>query len=203
MTRGIERGGIHEGVKGVACVTAGNLGPRKGGLDRLPRGRVSKQVAGQPVEPRFQGVGPGTHRGKLSRRKRAEGGLAAVGEKPTGSDKMVTRRAPGNGVRAAGVVPNHPPDHGPRSGRGLRRKKQPVGCEDAVQVVADHTRLHANAAACGVEGHDPVEVPAHVDDDSAPHHLAGQRCTRPPWHQRHAVGRGKPHKLANIGLVLR
>ena len=200
FTRGIEGRGIHQGVERVARVAAGHLGPGERRSDHRPRGGVAEQLAGHPVEPGLERVGSFTLRSELARRERPEGGLAAVGEKSADAHEMVPGRAPGDGVRATGVVPHHAADHRPVGRRGLGREEQAVRREEPVQVVADHARLHADFGGRGVERHDPVEVPPGVDDDPAPHHLPGERRARGAGHERHAVGRGEADKLANIGL---
>ena len=69
---GIEAGGVHESVKGVAGVAAGDLGPGKRVADQPTVGGIAKHITESPVNPCFQRVGPSALRGKLRGRERAE-----------------------------------------------------------------------------------------------------------------------------------
>ena len=58
-------------------------------------------------------------------------------------------------------------------GRRLGPETETVRREMLVERVSHHARLHANAPPLNVERHDPIQMPARIDNDSAPDHLPG------------------------------
>jgi hypothetical protein len=82
-----------------------------------------------------------------------------------------------------------------QGGRGFGAEEQAVRREKPVELVADHARLHADAASGDIERHDRVELAAEVDDDPAAHHLPGQRRARAP---RESAPHDAPRQTAPV-----
>ena len=96
--RRVEAVGVHEGVEGVAGVTAGDGRLRKAALHLGPHGCIAEEIAKPLVDPGLERVGAGALRRELRRRFCREGHLRAVGEKAAGGAEMVARRPPGDRV---------------------------------------------------------------------------------------------------------
>ena len=196
----IEAGGIEEGVEGVAGVAPRNLGPGKRATDQLAVCLVAEDVAERRVDAGFEVVGARALRREGIRRERPERRLAAVSEKPAGRDEVVAGGAVGDRVRAAGVVAHHAADHGPRGGGCFGAEEQAVRREERVELIADHARLHPHPPPFDIEGHDPVHVPAEIDDDPTADHLPGERRAGAARDQADPVLRRELHEPADVGL---
>ena len=198
--RRIQAGRVHQCVERVAGIAAGDLRPRERLADEPAVRAVAEHLADRAVDPRLERVGTGTLLREGGRVERAEGHLRAVGQEAARRDEMVAGGAVGDRVGAAGVVPHHPADRGPRRGGGLGTEEQAVRREEAVELVADDARLHAHAPPLDIEREDAIEVPCEVDDDPAADDLTGQGRARAAGHEADATLRREADERAHVGL---
>src|SRR5262249_30166448 len=99
-------------------------------------------------------------------------GSRTVGEQDAQSAHVVARLAVDDGAGAGRVVADHAAQVGPAGGGHVGAELQAVRRQLAVELIEDHTRLHAGRAAGGINGEDLVEVLAAVDDDAGADGLA-------------------------------
>ncbi len=82
---------------------------------------------------------------------------------------MITGLAVGATTLPAGIGVDHAANRGAVGSRQFRREKQPVRLERGIELVLDHTGLHAHPTFLDVDLENSVHVPRQVD-----HHPVGQ-----------------------------
>ena len=101
----------------------------------------------------------------------ADASAAAVDDRQRAD---VVRGAPvGDGVRAAGVVADHPAERRPVLARRVGTEPQTVRPGPRLQGGQHHTGFDERRAAAGVELQHPVQVPGEVDHDAGADRVAG------------------------------
>ncbi|MNS51278.1 hypothetical protein D3C72_839480 [compost metagenome] len=87
-------------------------------------------------------------------------------------EHMVAGLAIGATALTTGIGVNHAADGGAVGGRQFRGKKQPGGFQRGVELILDHSGLHAHPALLDVDFQNAVHVPRQVDDDAVRQRLA-------------------------------
>ncbi|RMR92460.1 hypothetical protein ALP78_01189 [Pseudomonas coronafaciens pv. striafaciens] len=100
---------------------------------------------------------------------------------------VVTGLAVGATALPAGIGVDHAANRGAVGCRQFRCEKQPVRLERGIELVLDHTGLHAHPTFLDVDLENSVHVPRQVD-----HHTVGQRLSVGPGA---AATRGQHHLL--------
>jgi hypothetical protein len=136
-------------------------------------------------------------------RGRAGGHAGAVVQQQLQRDHALGRPAPGNRVRAAGVVADHAAERAAAVGGWVRPHVQAVDGGGAAQVVEDHPRLGPGDAPLRVDLDDPVQMAGAVDHHAAADRLPGDAGPAAAEGQRHArLAAGRQRGL-DVGGVAR
>ncbi len=116
---------------------------------------------------------------------------------------VLRRTAPGERVRAAGVVTDHPAEGATAVRRGVGAEEEPVRGRGGLQVVQDDARLHGGLTGRRVEFQKPVVEAREVQHDAGAHGLPGGTGARAPAGDREpefaAGGHGVDHLLPGAG----
>jgi hypothetical protein len=200
----VEDVALHQPVERVAGVAAGDGGFRVVVADERAVLRVAQQVAHGAVDLRLERGGRAGALGlELGPGQRAEDRLRAVAEEAARRDEVFARGAVDDGVGAAGVVADHAADHRAIGGGSFRREEEAVRLEVEVELVADDTRLDANAALRRVGREHAVQVAPEVHHDAAAHDLAGEGGAGGARDEADAAPVGEGDQLADVRLGFR
>jgi hypothetical protein len=74
-------------------------------------------------------------------------------------------------------------------------------CQERVEVVQDHARLHGDPACVGVETHNLVQMMADIDNNCFADGLSALRCAGAAWQHRETFIRGDGDDARNIFVV--
>ena len=107
-----------------------------------------------------------------------------------------------DGIGAAGIIADHPADHGPVGCGGLRAEKKTVWSGERVQLVADDTGLHAYPAFFCIQFEDFCKIFGDIHYDPVAHHLTGQRGPGRAGNQGGLFSRAKAMSFLQVGIDL-
>jgi hypothetical protein len=137
-------------------------------------------------------IGPAEFR--ETRHRRQVGGQPAFGAGAVQDAQFahgVGGAAPRDGARSAGVVADHAAERAAILGRRVRPEAQPVRTSRPLQLRQHHARLHGGHARGRIDRHDPVHMPAEVEDESGTDRIARHRRSRTACGHRQAVIAGE------------
>lgn len=103
-------------------------------------------------------------------------------------DDVVGRGAPGDRVRAAGVVADHSAERAAAVRGRVGTEGQAVRARRRPQVVEDHAGLDHGGPGPGVQRDDRAHVPGEVEDDAGAGGLSRDGRTSAARHHGHSVG---------------
>src|SRR5499433_2331898 len=133
----------------------------------------------------------------------AEHHAAAVGEQRGELDDVIDGEPVRDGVRAAGVVPQHAPDGRPVRRRGVRAEEEAHGPHVRIELVLDHAGLHARPHLLAIHFEDVLHPAREVQDHRAIDRLPGERGAAAPGQHRHVLAIGELEHGLHVARVAR
>ena len=104
-------------------------------------------------------------------------------------------------VAAAAVVAHHATNHGPVGCAGFGAKKQAVGLQKHVELIADDARLHPHPMFVFVQFQYLGKMLAHIYHNAIAHHLTRQAGAGRAWDERRFVLVGKTNERLQVFVV--
>ena len=165
-------------------------------------GHPVAQVAQPPVDL-AAATALGHDPGELLVAGRADRHAGAVVERDLERLDVVAGLARHQRVGAAGVVADHPAEGAVGVGGGIGPVGQAVLLGGVAELVADHARAYARAAALGIELDDLVHQLRVVEDDGHVHRLSARAGAAAARQDRRAVAAAGRDRGDHVGLVAR